>query len=67
MKFLFAFLVVLAGVGTVIQTGMNMQLRLSLGHTVLAALTNFCVGFFALAAAILLCRIPLPTLSTIGT
>jgi transporter family-2 protein len=58
MKLVFAFLVVLAGVGTVIQTGMNMQL--------LAALTNFCVGFFVLALAIFLCRIPLPTLSSIG-
>ena len=66
MKFFFAFLVVLAGIGTVIQTGMNMQLRLSLGHGILAALTNFCVGFFALAAAIVICRIPLPALSAIG-
>lgn len=66
MKLVFAFLVVLAGVGTVIQTGMNMQLRASLGHGILAALTNFCVGFVVLALAIFLCRIPLPTLSSIG-
>lgn len=61
MKVLFAVLVFLVGAGTVAQTGMNAQLRASLGHGLFGALVNFAVGFVMLLGVLLLCRVPLPT------
>ncbi len=66
MKFVFAVLVVLAGIFTSMQTGMNAQLRHSLGHAATAALANFSVGLLALLATIFVLRIPLPSLSAVG-
>lgn len=67
MKLMFALLVVLAGICTSIQTGMNAQVRLALGHATTAAMVNFMVGFLALFSVITLFRIPLPSWSAVGS
>ncbi|MFI5210907.1 MAG: DMT family transporter [Gemmatimonadales bacterium] len=43
-----------------LQTGINAQLRLALGHPLAAALVSFLVGTVVLAAAVLMLRVPLP-------
>lgn len=43
-----------------LQTGINAQLRLALGHPLAAALVSFLVGTIVLAAAVLMLRVPLP-------
>lgn len=65
-RILLALAVILAGAGTAIQTGMNAQLRASLGHGLFGALVNFVVGLACLVGLILLLRIPWPSSSTIG-
>ena len=58
-------LVVLAGAGTAIQTGMNAQLRESFGHTLTSSAINFSIGLTLLIALVLALRIPLPSTSAI--
>lgn len=65
MKLLLSLLVVLAGAGNALQTGMNMQLRSSLGHGITAMVCNFLVGLTALLAVLLVVRGPLPSMSVI--
>lgn len=43
-----------------LQTGINAQLRVALGHPLAAALVSFLVGTIALAAAVVLLRVPVP-------
>jgi transporter family-2 protein len=50
----------LVGMGLPLQAGINAQLRLGLGHPLLAALVSFGVGTVALAAATLLLRLSFP-------
>ncbi|HKV76099.1 MAG TPA: DMT family transporter [Gemmatimonadales bacterium] len=51
---------ILVGMGLPLQAGINAQLRLGLGHPLLAALVSFAVGTLALALATLLLRLSFP-------
>jgi transporter family-2 protein len=55
-------LAVLVGLMLPIQAGVNAQLRLSVGHPLTTAFVSFAVGTVALAALILLARVPLPSM-----
>jgi transporter family-2 protein len=56
----------LIGMGLPLQAGINAQLRLGLGHPLLAALVSFAVGTVALAAATLLLRLSFPPVATLA-
>jgi bacterial/archaeal transporter family-2 protein len=43
-----------------LQTGINAQLRLALGHPLAAALVSFVVGTVVLAVAVAMLRVPVP-------
>jgi transporter family-2 protein len=66
MKLLLSLLVLVAGMGNAVQTGMNMQLRNSLGHGIVAIACNFIVGLLALLAILVFVRVPLPSFSVIA-
>ena len=61
MQTVLAVIVVLAGASTVVQTAMNAQIRVGLGHGLLGAGVNFMVGLATLAAIIFVMRVPLPS------
>lgn len=56
----------LVGMGLPLQAGINAQLRIGLGHPLLAALVSFAVGTVALAAAMLLLRVGFPPAGTLS-
>lgn len=58
----YLLLAVAIGAGVALQSGVNAQLRLYLGHPAFAALTNFIVGTIALVVFLLALREPWPTL-----
>ena len=58
----YLMLAVAIGAGVALQSGVNAQLRLYLGHPAFAALTNFIVGTIALVVFLLALREPWPTL-----
>jgi transporter family-2 protein len=49
-----------------LQTGINAQLRVALGHPLAAALVSFLVGTIVLAAAVMLLRVPVPVARASG-
>jgi transporter family-2 protein len=57
----YLLLALLAGLLLPFQAGVNSQLRLSIGHPVLAATVSFLIGSLALAGLTVLSRIGLPT------
>lgn len=63
MYIIWALAAILAGAGTAIQTGMNAQLRVSLGHSLHAALVNFILGILVLGVLIAIVQAPLPSVT----
>lgn len=59
--FLLILLAVLIGIGLPLQAGINAQLRVGVGHPLLAAFVSFLVGTLALGAANLALRVQLPS------
>ena len=59
----YLLLAIVIGAGVAVQSGVNAQLRLYLGHPAFAALTNFVVGTVALLLFLLAMREPWPTLA----
>ena len=57
----YLLLAILAGLLLPVQAGVNSQLRLSIGHPILAATVSFLVGSLALAVLTVLSRIGLPS------
>ena len=57
---------ILVGMGLPLQAGINAQLRLGVGHPLLAALISFVVGTVALALAMLLLRLSFPPAAALG-
>jgi bacterial/archaeal transporter family-2 protein len=57
---LFLLLALLAGALLPTQAGVNLQLRVMLGHPLAATLVSFVVGTLALAAVVTGLRVPLP-------
>ncbi len=57
----YLLLAILAGLLLPMQAGINSQLRLSIGHPVLAATVSFLIGSLALGGLSILSRIGLPT------
>ena len=66
MALIFLALAVAAGSLIPLQAGMNASLRHYLPHPVLAALTNFIVGFSILGLASIALRAPLPSAAQIA-
>ena len=66
MTLIYLLLAVAAGSLVPIQAGINASLRLSLGHPVLAAVTNFLVGLTLLATFAAATRVPLPSSAQIA-
>ena len=62
----YLLLAISVGACVAVQSGVNAQLRLYLGHPALAALTNFIVGTLALVLFLLATRAPWPTLAAVG-
>ncbi len=58
---LLVLLALLVGIVLPVQAGINAQLRIGLGHPLLAALVSFLVGTIALLGFALVMRVPLPT------
>lgn len=56
----FLLLAIATGVVLPVQAGVNAQLRIGLGHPVLAAAVSFFVGTVALAAYVVVARVGLP-------
>ena len=56
----FLLLALLNGVVLPVQAGVNAQLRVGLGHPLLAAVTSFAVGTVALVACAAAARVPVP-------
>ncbi|HEY7682169.1 MAG TPA: DMT family transporter [Gemmatimonadales bacterium] len=52
----------LVGLVLPVQAGVNAQLGITLGHPLTTAFVSFLVGTLALAALVLLARVPLPSL-----
>jgi len=67
MNWLFAAAAIAAGAATAFQAGMNVQLRASLGSSMVATLVNFVVGVGFLGAAMLVVRTPLPSGATMSS
>ena len=65
MTLLFVLLAVAAGSLFPVQAGVNASLRLSLGHPILAAVTNFFVGLSLLVSYALVTEVKLPAVSQI--
>lgn len=61
MKLFLALLALVAGAGLVCQVGFNSHLGRSLGHPVLAAVSNFSVGLLCLLSLVFLSGIDVPT------
>lgn len=59
-------LAVLVGIVLPVQAGVNAQLRIGVGHPMLAAFISFAVGTVALLGLNLLLRTPLPSSETVG-
>jgi len=57
---------ILIGVALPVQSGINAQLRISIGHPLLAALISFVVGTIALLGLNFALRVPLPSGDTVG-
>ncbi len=53
-------LAILVGIALPVQAGVNAQLRISLGHPLVAAFVSFLVGTLALGLLLVVLRIPLP-------
>lgn len=66
MLWIFALLAVMAGSLLPFQAGFNASLRHFLGNPVLAAVTNFTVGWTLLVGYALASRAELPTLAAMG-
>ncbi len=66
MTLLFVLLAVAAGCLLPVQAGVNASLRLSLGHPILAAVTNFFVGLSLLVSYAAATQIKLPAVSQIA-
>lgn len=65
MNWFFAFLAFLLGVANTVQSGVNAQLRESLGNKMLAAITSFVVGLVALLIAFgLFNKEPIPSVES---
>lgn len=62
----FLLLALLIGVFLPVQAGVNAQLRVGLGHPLLAAATSFAVGTVALVACAAAVRTPVPALAALG-
>ena len=58
--FLLILVAILIGIGLPLQAGINAQLRIGVGHPLLAAFVSFFVGTVALGVANLALRVPLP-------
>ena len=67
MKILLMMAVMLAGVGTAIQTGMNTQLRGILGHGLHSAVINFFVGLVAVVLITILMRPHIPSATQVAS
>lgn len=65
MNYLAYLVALLAGAGTAVQSGMNAQLRESLGHSLLGAAVNFTLGLFCLCGFVLILKVPLPSIEGI--
>lgn len=63
---LYALLAFAVGALLPLQSGINAQLRTSLGHPVFTALVSFLVGTLALAAVCVVQRVSLPGASELG-
>jgi len=57
---------ILIGVALPVQSGINAQLRISIGHPLLAALISFVVGTIALLGLNVALRVPFPSGDTMG-
>jgi bacterial/archaeal transporter family-2 protein len=57
---------ILIGIALPVQSGINAQLRVSIGSPLLAALVSFVVGTIALLGLNIALRVPLPTGDTMG-
>jgi transporter family-2 protein len=66
MTLFYLLLAVAAGALVPIQAGVNASLRLSLGHPILAAVTNFVVGLTLLATFAAVTRVPLPSFAQLA-
>ena len=66
MTLFFALLAVAAGCLLPVQAGVNASLRLSLGHPILAAVTNFFVGLSLLVSYAAVTAVKLPAVSQIA-
>jgi transporter family-2 protein len=58
--------VVLAGAATALQTGMNAQLRDSLGHILTSMAANFSVGLLSILLMIVALQVPMPSSTAIS-
>ncbi|MGB8339862.1 MAG: DMT family transporter [Burkholderiales bacterium] len=61
MNSLYLALTILVGVALPFQVAMNGQVRVSLGHPMWGALTNFAIGLVALIIMAAIMRAPIPT------
>jgi transporter family-2 protein len=66
MKFLLALCALLAGLGIAAQTGMNAQVRASLGSGILGAVASFSVGLLTLLLITFVGRIPFPSAGSLA-
>ena len=66
MTLLFALLAVAAGCLLPVQAGINASLRLSLGHPIVAAVTNFTVGLSLLVGYAAAAQVKLPAVAQIA-
>ena len=57
---------ILIGVALPVQSGLNAQLRIGVGHPMLAAFISFAVGTVALLGLNLIMRVPLPSSDAVG-
>lgn len=66
MIWIFMLMALLAGIAAPIQVAINARLGASIGHPLLAALTNFTVGALALLVFVVVTRVPAPPLTRLG-
>ena len=59
-------LAVLVGLILPVQAGVNAQLRLTVGHPLMAAFISFAVGTLALGVILVMARVPLPSGRTVA-
>jgi transporter family-2 protein len=63
---LLILLAILVGIVLPVQSGVNAQLRIGVGHPMLAAFISFAVGTLALAGLSVALRVPLPSAASAG-